>query len=75
MRVDIEEIRGPTRNQLYGRREKKEEKEMGLKEERKKQDEGQEMDGGVWEREHDEDEKDGKEEKGEGEEEKEVKKK
>jgi hypothetical protein len=46
VRVNIEEIRGPTRNHLYGRREKKEEKEMGLKEERKKQDEGQEMDGG-----------------------------
>ncbi len=47
MRVNIEEIRAPTRNQLFGRKEKKEEKEMGLKEERKKQDEGQEMDGGT----------------------------
>ncbi len=46
MRVNIEEIRGPTRNHLYGRREKKEEKATGKKEERKKRVEGQEMSGG-----------------------------
>jgi hypothetical protein len=35
VRVNIEEIRGPTRNHLYGRREKEEEKETGKKEERR----------------------------------------